>query len=264
MSKHGHACSGCGKGCGSGTQSKAEELTKEVKSLVGIMSGKGGVGKSLITALLAAGLSKAGKKAAVLDADILNPTIPRLFNLQERAVGGSLGLYPLISPGGVKVMSLGALTERETDPVIWPGPIQAKAALQFWSDVVWDEVDCMMIDLPTGTGDVPQKVLGDLPLHGVIVVTTPQEIARPAAIRTVRMAQSLNVPILGLVENFSKESDLHPLTGEEALLDIPVLDWLPFDPALLEAADCGQLERVEKPYLTNTIAVISELVSEIH
>ena len=265
MSEHTHGCGCCGSGCSdSHAPETAETPNHQVKSVIGLMSGKGGVGKSLLAALLAAKLSKSGRKTALLDGDILNPTIPLLFNQKERAVAGTVGLYPPISAGGVKTMSLGFLMDGEREPIVWPGPIQAKAAGQFWVDVVWDEVDHMLVDLPTGTGDVPQRLLEDLPLDGIIVVITPQGLSRSAAIRIIRMAERFEIPVLGLVENFSEGSlaDAHPFQGEGDLETIPVLDYLPWDARLSEAADQGQVEGLEHAYLQNTTALIQEMVPQ--
>jgi len=228
----------------------------KVKTVVAVASGKGGTGKSLVTALLAAELTRRGKTVAILDADILNPSIPQLLSMQGWAISGDQGLYPAISQSGIKVMSLQLLMETERDPVLWPGPITAKAAEQFWSDVIWDEIDLMLIDLPAGSGDVPQTVLEKLPLSGVIVVTSPQDMARTATMRAVQMAHALETPLLGLVENYST---LPIAEQNPPPHDIPVLDEVPFDEALTEAALDGQLEAFAHRYLVNTAAVIEKL-----
>ena len=258
MSDHTHACSGCGKGCSDSQappqQNEGAEIPlRQIKRVIGLMSGKGGVGKSLITALLATALAKSGKQTAILDADILCPSIPSLFRLQNRAISGNAGLYPAITAGGIKVMSLGLLMERETDPVIWPGPIQAKAAAQFWSDVIWDEVDYMLIDLPSGTGDVPQRVMKEFPLNGIFIISSPQALAQTAAVRVKHMAQNLSIPVLGLIENFSEDSSL-------ATEDI--LDRLPPDPRLSIAADQGQIESLDHPYLVNSLSLLQQMAQQ--
>ena len=267
MSEQKHECTGCGKGCSGSGQINPETLKntplRQVKTLVGVMSGKGGVGKSLITILLARELTKTGKKVAILDADALNPSIPRLLGLESRAVAGDEGLYPAVAPCGLKVMSLRLLMEREADPVLWPGPIQAKAVGQFWNEVVWDDVDVMLIDLPTGTGDVAQKLLNDFPLDGLIVVSTPQGLSKIAAMRAIYMVQTFDGTVLGLVENFSVGDRDHPLAEDADLQGIPVLDRLPLDSRLAQAAELGQFETLEQDYLKNTAARIAELAPKL-
>jgi len=255
-----HECTGCGAGCGS---QKAQEPQKmplnplsKVKTVVAVAGGKGGTGKSLVTALLAAELARRGNSVAILDADILNPSIPQLLSMQGRAIRGDSGLYPAISQSGIKVMSLQFLMENEGDPVLWPGPITAKAAEQFWADVIWDEVDSMLIDLPAGSGDVPQTILDNLPLSGVIVVTSPQDMARTATMRAAEMVHALETPLLGLVENYSTL----PIAGQNPPPhDIPLLDEVPFDETLAEAALDGQLEAFTHKYLSNTVAAVEAL-----
>ncbi|MCL2827900.1 MAG: Mrp/NBP35 family ATP-binding protein [Oscillospiraceae bacterium] len=228
----------------------------QVKTVVAIASGKGGTGKSLVTALLAAELTRREKSVAILDADILNPSIPQLLSMQGRAIRGDQGLYPAVSQSEIKVMSLQLLMENEGDPVLWPGPITAKAAEQFWADVIWDEIDIMLIDLPAGSGDVPQTVLENLPLSGVIVVTSPQDMARAATMRAVQMVHALESPLLGLIENYSTL----PIAGQNPPPhDIPVLDEVPFDETLAEIAFDGQLEAFAHRYLANTAALIESL-----
>ena len=218
-----------------------------------------------MTAILATGLVRGGKKVAILDADIYNPTIPQLLPLQNRVLSGEAGLYPAVSQSGIKVMSLSLLMEDETEPVLWPGPVASKALGQLWSDVIWDEIDVLFIDLPSGTGDIPQMAFKDLPLTAAIIVTSPQDLTRLATRRTIHMAQNLDVPILGLVENYSHYNcpdcaSLHSLFGESKPPEnIPVLDHLPLTASLAKACDMGQLEYLETPYLSNTIRRIEDM-----
>lgn len=236
--------------------------SSNVKRVIGVVSGKGGVGKSLVTSLLASGIRKTGRSSAILDADITGPSIPQIFGLHTMAASSDIGLHPVDTDGGIKVMSLNLLMENETDPVIWRGPVIAGVVTQFWSDVVWGDVDCMLVDMPPGTGDVPLTVFQSLPVDGIIVVTSPQELVGMVVSKAVNMANTMNVPILGIVENYSyfKCPDCggeHALFGESReSFDTPVLDRLPIDPKLAEACDNGKLEDYENNYLENTLHLL--------
>ena len=257
MSECTHDCSSCGESCGERTA--PQDLRKpanphsHIKKVIAVVSGKGGVGKSAVTCTLAAAMSKLGKKVGVLDADITGPSVPQAFNIHERALGDETGILPAVTPGGVKVMSLNLLIENETDPVVWRGPVIAGAVEQFWTDVAWGELDYLFVDMPPGTGDVPLTVFQSLPVDGVIVVTAPQALVGMIVTKAVRMAEMLDVPVLGLVENYSyfRCPDCggeHPVfgpSGIEALaagLGLPVLAKLPIDPALARAVDEGRVE----------------------
>ncbi len=238
--------------------------------VVAVMSGKGGVGKSSLSALLAAGLTRQGHPAGLLDADITGPSIPRLFGLHERPESSELGLYPVTSPGGVRVMSLNLLLEEETQPVIWRGPLIAGAVQQFWTDVIWGDLDYLVIDLPPGTGDSPLTIMQSLPLDGVLIATTPQALAGMVVRKAVTMAEKLGVKVLGLVENMSyvKCPDCGteiPLFGggrearREGLEDLELLAALPFDPALLALADAGKIEEYRSPDIDRLVKRLTEL-----
>ena len=228
----------------------------KIGRVIAVMSGKGGVGKSSVTALLAAGLQKRGFKVGVLDADITGPSIPRLFGITGRPESCPAGLLPVFSPGGVPVMSLNLLLEAEDQPVIWRGPLIASAVKQFWNDVVWGELDFLLVDLPPGTGDAPLTVLQSLPIKGLVIVSTPQDLAVLIVKKAVHMARSMGVAILGLVENMSGlkcphcEELLHPFgppQGPEVSeeLGLPFLGGLPIEPGLRELADQGRIEDYE-------------------
>lgn len=254
MSDCTHDCSTCGENC-----SEREDLTaplnpgSHIKHVVAVMSGKGGVGKSLVTSALASAAAKAGKKVGILDADITGPSIPKAFGLHDRAVGDDAGIYPVPTPGGIKVMSLNLLTPDETDPVVWRGPVIAGAVKQFWSDVVWGDIDYLFVDMPPGTGDVPLTVFQSLPVDGIIMVTSPQDLVSMIVTKAVKMAHMMSVPVLGIIENYSyfKCPDCgkeHKIFGESHLdevakaMNLSVLARLPIDPALAAACDAGTLE----------------------
>lgn len=252
-----HDCSSCGVDCPSRQEpeSMIEKLNdlSHVKKVIGIVSGKGGVGKSLVTSMLAVTLRRRENAVAVLDADITGPSIPKCFGLKGRAVADENGMYPRESKTGVKVMSINLLLEEETAPVVWRGPVIAGAVKQFWTDVVWGDVDYMFVDMPPGTGDVPLTVFQSLPLDGIIIVTSPQELVSMIVSKAVEMAKLMNIPVLGLIENMSYyqcpdcgkkvslfgESHIDEVAAKYAL---PVLGRLPIDPTLASACDRGIIE----------------------
>ena len=273
MSECTHDCSTCGASCGE--RQEPQDLHKpvnalsSVKKVIAVVSGKGGVGKSTVTCSLAAAMAARGKKVGVLDADITGPSVPRAFGIHERAVGSDVGLFPSVSKGGVEVMSLNLLTERETDPVVWRGPVIAGAVQQFWTDVVWGDLDYLFVDMPPGTGDVPLTVFQSLPVDGVIVVTAPQTLVGMIVTKAVKMAEMMDIPVLGLVENYSyfKCPDCgkeHAIFGESTIdalgahLSLPVMVKLPLDPALSRAMDEGRLEE----YRPNPMAGIAAMLEE--
>jgi len=255
-----HDCSSCSADCSSRDLRVPGNAMSSVKRVIAVVSGKGGVGKSTVTASLAVAMARKGRKVAVLDADITGPSIPTAFGVHQKATGDDNGIDPALSAGGVKLMSLNLLTANETDPVVWRGPVIAGVVTQFWQDVVWGDVDYMFVDMPPGTGDVPLTVFQSLPVDGIIVVTTPQDLVSMIVTKAVNMARMMNVPVLGLVENYSwfqcpDCGKQHTIFGESRLeqvaaeLGLPVLARLPIDPALAAAVDAGKLEQVEKNYL---------------
>ena len=202
-----HDCSSCGENCPSRQQpqsflEKTNDLS-HVKKVIGVVSGKGGVGKSLVTSLLATSLRRRGSDVAVLDADITGPSIPKCFGMKQRALSDENGIYPVATKTGIKVMSINLLLEEETSPVVWRGPVIAGAIKQFWTDVIWGNVDYMFVDMPPGTGDAPLTVFQSLPLDGILIVTSPQELVGMIVSKAVEMAKMMDVPVLGLVENMS-------------------------------------------------------------
>ena len=266
MSEH-HNCGGCG-GCGSNKQQApppdpilAPHALSQIKTVISVMGGKGGTGKSLVTGLLAVELTKKGHKTGVLDADILSPAIPHMFYLPQGVTKGQEGLYPAISEHGIKVMSTSHLLENETDTITWHSAVMAGILQQLWTNVVWDQLDYLLIDLPPGTGDMTLTALEKLPLDGLIVVSTPQAIVNQAVERTIRLAAEQQVPVLGLIENFSGHFGGD---GAEALANryqIPLLDRLPFDPMLTDAADEGKLESLGSAYLPKATAMIEREIT---
>ena len=202
-----HDCSSCGSACAS--RQKPQSLLapanagSRVKRVIGVVSGKGGVGKSLVTGLLACETARRGKIAGVLDADITGPSMPRILGIRDKAVGNELGILPQEAENGVKVMSINLLLEHDTDPVIWRGSLIAGTVKQFWTDVCWGDVDCLYVDMPPGTGDVPLTVFQSLPVDGIVIVLSPQELVGMIVEKAVKMAQMMNIPVLGLVENMA-------------------------------------------------------------
>ncbi|MCI9264465.1 MAG: Mrp/NBP35 family ATP-binding protein [Oscillospiraceae bacterium] len=264
MAECNHDCSSCGESCGERTAPQdlqaAANPHANVKKVIAVMSGKGGVGKSLVTASLAAAVQKSGRQAAVLDADITGPSIPKAFGVHDRAMGDDDGIYPAVTSTGLKLMSLNLLVENESDPVVWRGALIAGTVKQFWTDVQWGDVDYMFVDMPPGTGDVPLTVFQSLPVDGIIVVTSPQELVSMIVEKAVKMAEMMDLPILGLIENYSyfKCPDCgkeHRIFGESHLEEIAkahslsVLARLPIDPALARACDEGRVEQLERNYL---------------
>jgi Mrp family chromosome partitioning ATPase len=259
-----HDCSSCGENCPSRNQPQSliEPANKlsHIKKVIGVVSGKGGVGKSLVTSLMATSMQRRGFTSAVLDADITGPSIPKCFGLKTRAVADENGMYPVETKTGVRVMSINLLLPEETSPVVWRGPVIAGAIKQFWTDVVWGEVDYMFVDMPPGTGDAPLTVFQSLPLDGIIIVTSPQELVSMIVSKAVEMAKMMNVPVLGLVENMSYVQcpdcgKIIPIFGEShidevaAKYGLEVLAKMPMDPKLANMCDKGAIELFEGDWL---------------
>ena len=256
MSDCTHDCSSCSADCSSRDLRAPANAKSSIKRVIAVISGKGGVGKSTVTASLAAAMAKRGHKVAVLDADITGPSIPAAFGVHEHAMATDDGIQPAVTPGGIKIMSLNLLTNNETDPVIWRGPVIAGVVKQFWTDVEWGDVDYMFVDMPPGTGDVPLTVFQSLPVDGLIVVTSPQDLVSMIVTKAVNMAKMMNIPVLGIIENYSWYQcpdcgARHAIFGESRLdrvaeeLGLPVLARLPIDPELAAAFDVGRMEQVE-------------------
>ena len=274
MSECTHNCESCSENCPSrtGGSNPADFLEKphelsSIKKVIGVISGKGGVGKSLVTSMLSVIMQRRGFQSAVLDADVTGPSIPKVFGLKEKATGDQSGIYPVKTKTGIEVMSVNLLLEDDTAPVIWRGPIIAGTVKQFWTDVIWNDVDYMFVDMPPGTGDVPLTVFQSLPLDGIIVVTSPQELVSMIVAKAVNMAKAMNIPILGVVENMSYvtcpdcgkkisvfgESHLEAVAAQYGL---KVLGRLPIDPQLAKICDQGVMELFEGDWLEAAADVI--------
>ena len=262
MSECTHDCSSCSSNCSERKAIEHEKLHElsSVKKVIGIVSGKGGVGKSLVTSMMAVTLNRRGLKTAILDADITGPSIPQAFGIHEKATGTASELFPAVSKTGIDIMSLNLLLDKETDPVVWRGPVIAGVVKQFWTDVVWKDVDYMFVDMPPGTGDVPLTVFQSIPVDGIIIVTSPQDLVSMIVTKAVNMAKMMNIPVLGIVENMSyfECSDCgkkHFIFGESnleriaAANEIPQIARIPIDPDFANQVDRGLIELFEGEWL---------------
>ncbi len=270
-----HDCGSCSSKCSKADFMVAQNELSDVKRVIGVVSGKGGVGKSLVTSLLAVDALREGKRVAVLDADITGPSIPRAFGVHERAGGidGGRFIMPVVTREGIEIMSLNLLIDDETKPVIWRGPILAETVKQFWKDVAWGDIDCMFVDMPPGTGDVPLTVFQSLPLDGIIVVTSPQELVTMIVAKAVGMAKMMNIPVLGLVENFSyfecpdcgKRTEIFGKSRIEEVakqFGIPRFARLPIRPDVAAVCDEGMIEHVDEKLLAELHGLIPENAEE--
>ena len=273
-----HDCGSCGENCGSRTQEQTSFLEKlhpasSVKKVIGVVSGKGGVGKSLVTSLLAVKMNSKGYRTAILDADITGPSSPKAFGIGEEVgmtqIDGANLMVPATSSTGIQIMSANLLLEHDTDPVIWRGPVIAGAVKQFWSETLWKDIDYMFVDMPPGTGDVPLTVFQSLPVSGIVIVTSPQELVSMIVGKAVNMAKKMDIPILGIVENMSYlecpdcgkriavfgESHIEEVAAKYAL---PVLGKLPLDPKLAAACDQGSIELFDGDWLDEAANAIEK------
>ena len=265
-------CSECGSDC---ADRKPESLLAElnpnasVKKVIAVVSGKGGVGKSTVTSMLAVAMARRGKRVGVLDADITGPSAPTAFGVTECQGADESGLYPALTRTGIQVMSINLLLDNPADPVVWRGPVIAGAVKQFWTDVIWEDVDYLFVDMPPGTGDVPLTVFQSLPVDGVIIVTSPQDLVSMIVAKAVKMANMMHIPVLGFVENYSYlrcpdcgrkinvfgKSHLDEIAAQ---FDLPILARLPIDPAVAEAYDNGQMETVNTEALSAAVEAIEK------
>lgn len=265
-------CSECGSDC---ADRKPESLLAElnpnasVKKVIAVVSGKGGVGKSTVTSMLAVAMAREGKRVGVLDADITGPSAPTAFGVTECQGADESGLYPALTRTGIQVMSINLLLDNPADPVVWRGPVIAGAVKQFWTDVIWEDVDYLFVDMPPGTGDVPLTVFQSLPVDGVIIVTSPQDLVSMIVAKAVKMANMMHIPVLGFVENYSYlrcpdcgkkisvfgKSHLDEIAAQ---FDLPILARLPIDPAVAEAYDNGQMETVNTEALSAAVEAIEK------
>ena len=268
MSECTHDCSSCGENCADRKeqQSFQQPMNKfsNIKKVVGVVSGKGGVGKSLVTCLLAAKAQKAGLKVGILDADVTGPSVPKSFGITSKALQNENGLLPTVTDSGIKMMSINLLLENADDPVVWRGPVISGVIQQFWSDVQWGEIDYLFVDMPPGTGDVALTVFQSLPVDGIVIVSTPQDLVKMIVNKAFNMAKLMDVPVLGLVENMSYYicpdcGKKHSIFGESQIdetaaeLNVPVIAKLPINPEAATLVDSGKVEEVECPELDEFI-----------
>lgn len=268
-----HDCSNCSQNCGESHANEIEMLKphelSHIRRVIAVVSGKGGVGKSLVTSLMAINATRRGHKAAILDADITGPSIPKMFGINELASATETALFPCQSKNGVSVMSLNLLVENQTDPVIWRGPVIAGAVSQFWTDVIWGDVDYMFVDMPPGTGDVPLTVFQQLPIEGIIIVTSPQDLVSMIVAKAVNMAKLMRIPILGIVENMSYikcpdcgkqinifgESHIEEIAADNG---IEVLGKIPIMPEISALCDEGRIEDVAQECIPPANSIFEE------
>jgi len=281
MPEKNKACSdsGCSKesceGCEKDPKSFLEETNElnSIKKVIGIVSGKGGVGKSLVTAMLSVLLKRKGYSVGILDADITGPSIPKMFGITGKAQGSDLGIFPVKTHNDIRIMSINLLLDQADAPVIWRGPLLAGTVKQFWTDVIWGELDFLLIDMPPGTGDVPLTVFQSIPLDGIVIVTSPQELVSMIVKKAYNMAKQMNIPVLGVVENMSyvKCPDCGKeirLFGESSLtetakdLGLNVLGKVPVDPVMAQLADKGEFERFSNDYLVNGAEKIEKILKK--
>lgn len=267
-----HNCSECAsKDCGERKEIQKTPLhpNSKVKKVIAVMSGKGGVGKSLVTSLLATSINKMGYKTAILDGDITGPSIPKIFGLKEKAKGTEEIIFPVKSRAGIDIMSVNLMLENDRDPVVWRGPVIASVVTQFWKDVLWEDIDFMFVDMPPGTGDVPLTVFQALPVDGIIVVTSPQELVSMIVEKAVKMANMMNVPILGLVENMSyftcpDNNKDYKIFGESHIdeiaqtYQIPVIAKLPIDPTIAKTCDEGKIDTINTDKFNDILKYIDK------
>ena len=265
-------CESCGSDCGE--RKKESFLEKpnaksKVGKVIAVVSGKGGVGKSTVTSMLAVAMARQGKRVGILDADITGPSVPTAFGVEQCQGASQEGLYPALTRTGIQVMSINLLLDNNTDPVVWRGPVIAGAVKQFWTDVIWEDVDYLFVDMPPGTGDVPLTVFQSLPVDGVVIVTSPQDLVSMIVTKAVKMANMMHIPVLGFVENYAYltcpdcgkkisvfgESKLDQVAKE---FDLPILARLPIDPAVAQACDHGLMETVDTSVLKDAVAAVKK------
>jgi len=271
-------CDSCCDSCGDSCDERKEPQTdfsekphelSHIKKVIGVVSGKGGVGKSLVTSMLAVMMKRRDYNTAIFDADITGPSIPKAFGIKEKATSDEIGLYPIKSKTGIDIMSINLLLENDTDPVIWRGPIIANTVKQFWTDVIWGDIDYMFIDMPPGTGDVPLTVFQSIKIDGIIIVTSPQELVSMIVSKAVKMAEMMNIPIIGLVENMSYfkcpdcnkeynifgESHIEKIANEH---NIKVLARIPINPKIAAACDKGMIELFDGEWLDSIVPILEQ------
>ena len=270
------SCNGNCESCGSDCSERKKESFLEkpnakskVGKIIAVVSGKGGVGKSTVTSMLAVAMARQGKRVGILDADITGPSVPTAFGVEQCQDASQEGLYPALTRTGIQVMSINLLLDNNTDPVVWRGPVIAGVVKQFWTDVIWEDVDYLFVDMPPGTGDVPLTVFQSLPVDGVVIVTSPQDLVSMIVTKAVKMANMMHIPVLGFVENYAYltcpdcgkkisvfgESKLDQVAKE---FDLPILARLPIDPAVAQACDHGLMETVDTSVLKDAVAAVEK------
>ncbi|MEG0963129.1 MAG: Mrp/NBP35 family ATP-binding protein [Lachnospiraceae bacterium] len=266
------SCEGCPSNQGGAPKSMAEELNacSSVKKVIGVVSGKGGVGKSFVTASLATAMRKSGYEVGILDADITGPSIPKMFGIHGPAEGNDMGLFPISGVDGTKIMSVNLLMDDEEAPVVWRGPVIASTVKQFWHDVYWGDLDYLFVDMPPGTGDVPLTVFQSLPVDGIVIVTSPQELVQLIVKKAINMAGMMNIPVLGLIENYSyftcpdcgKEINIFGESHIEEVAEqmkLKVLGKMPLNPQYAKLADEGKFTEIDNPYLKEAIKIVENI-----
>ena len=269
------SCSSCAEDCDERKEQKTDFSEKphemsNIKKVIGVVSGKGGVGKSLVTSMLAVTMNRIGYHTAILDADITGPSIPKSFGIKEKARANKLGLLPVKSKTGIDIMSVNLLLDNDTDPVVWRGPIIASTVKQFWTDVIWGDIDFMFVDMPPGTGDVPLTVFQSIAVDGIIVVTSPQELVSMIVAKAVKMAEMMNIPIIGLVENMSyfrcpDNGKDYKIFGDSHIKEIAnkyqlkILTKLPIDPKISAACDKGIIEDVDGNWFEPVAEILEKM-----
>ena len=272
MSECTHDCSSCGEACASREQESFRKELHEgasVKKVIAVVSGKGGVGKSLVTSLLASEMQRRGHNAAILDADITGPSIPKSFGITGHCFGTDEYLIPVTTHTGLQIMSINLILQDEREPVVWRGPVIAGAVTQFWTDVMWQDVDYMFVDMPPGTGDVPLTVFQSLPVDGIVIVTSPQDLVGMIVAKAVKMAEMMNIPVIGIVENMSyfkcpdcgKEYSIFgdsKVEREAREFGIEHFVRLPIDPVVAAMVDAGEVEHVSGENIAPLVDVIEK------
>lgn len=267
-------CNSCSEECGERKPDFSAQLHElsSVRKVIGVVSGKGGVGKSLVTSMLANAMNRMGYHTAILDADITGPSIPKAFGIKEKATGNEYGIYPITSKTGIDIMSINLLLADETDPVVWRGPVIAGSVKQFWSDVIWNNIDFMFIDMPPGTGDVPLTVFQSIPIDGIVIVTSPQELVSMIVSKAVKMAEMMRIPILGIVENMSyfrcpDNGKHYEIFGNSHIDEIAekhqleVLAKIPIDPLVAKACDSGTIDQIDGEWFDYAAVTLEKLVN---
>lgn len=271
-------CGSCGESCTERTKEQNDFSVKphvqsSIKKVIAIVSGKGGVGKSLVTSMMAAKMKKEGYNTAILDADITGPSIPKSFGIREKAFSSEFGMLPVKSRTGIDIMSINLLLKEETDPVVWRGPLIGGTVKQFWTDVIWDNIDFMFIDMPPGTGDVSLTVFQSIPVDGIIIVTSPQELVSMIVSKAVKMAELMNIPIIGIIENMSyfkcpdcgKEVSVFGKSHTKSAAEkhnLKLLAKIPLDTEISRACDDGEIEKYQTDFLNEIAKILIKMEEE--